>query len=447
MANAVINTFNNLDKTLFTTDKDTNAQVSVPGDFEMQDTGNLNFDTVLSRETGITEETTNNEGSLNIKTLGDIMDNNVVKSISEVISNTVKEIAGETALEGIITGIVETVETNIISNSTEETAQETTELAEETENTEEITNNTIINEDSTVNKENLIYPAVQESAVTLAMQTPVPNTKVQNNDIEAENDLEIELNFSNDNKQQTPAEFSPDKQQPKDVNTIVNNKTVNYIKDDEKISETKYQQKNVLDEKIVKDLNIEAVESQSAENSTSDNLMQNQSPQEQVIKAIINGDIKFDDKAIKTFATAQETVKTEVNSAKIIEQITKQLDNMHNSSKINMVLNPEKLGKLSLQIINGKDGLSAQLTVTTNEAKSLLMNGLDGLKETLLAYGVNIDNINIKLNESEKSSYNPDWTEQEGSRGGNKQGQSQKQKKEEKHFEQMMFELNNNDKV
>ena len=76
------------------------------------------------------------------------------------------------------------------------------------------------------------------------------------------------------------------------------------------------------------------------------------------------------------------------------------------------------------------------------------MNGLEGLKDNLLAHGVNIDNVSVKLEKTTESENPSDWTEQEGSRGGNKQQGSQKQKKDdEKPFEQMMFELNKNDKV
>jgi flagellar hook-length control protein FliK len=113
-----------------------------------------------------------------------------------------------------------------------------------------------------------------------------------------------------------------------------------------------------------------------------------------------------------------------------------------------MVLNPGTLGKVNLQLVNTKDGLTAQFTITTQEARELLMKGISGLKDSLLSQGVSVDNISVKMEEQNKSDSNYDWTEQEGSRGGNKQQSSQKQQKEqEKPFEQMMFELNNDDKV
>ena len=99
----------------------------------------------------------------------------------------------------------------------------------------------------------------------------------------------------------------------------------------------------VVDEKIVKELNVEVVDGEnSSKDSSSDDLMQNQTPQEHSIKAMIQSDTKFENTIlnIKTI----EIKPAEVSSAKIIEQISKQLENMYNNSKLNIVLNPEKLG-------------------------------------------------------------------------------------------------------
>ena len=194
---------------------------------------------------------------------------------------------------------------------------------------------------------------------------------------------------------------------------------------------------DVVNENIVKELNIEVVSAQSAEAEASfGDLMQNQSPQEQAARVMIQGDVKFDATAEKVME--KMTVKpTTITPNKIIEQITKQLDGMVNNSKLNMVLNPGSLGKVNLQLMNTKDGLMAQFTVTTQDVKDILLKGLDGLKESLLAQGVNIDNVTVKLEEAD-SEYHLDYTEQEGSRGGNKQQGSKQQKENEKTFEELM---------
>ena len=77
-----------------------------------------------------------------------------------------------------------------------------------------------------------------------------------------------------------------------------------------------------------------------------------------------------------------------------------------------------------------------------------IMKGLDGLKDTLVSHGVSVDNVTVKLNDTQESEYNTDWTEQEGSRGGNKEQNPQREQRDKEQFEKMMsFIENENGKV
>lgn len=199
----------------------------------------------------------------------------------------------------------------------------------------------------------------------------------------------------------------------------------------------------LVDEDTLKELNIESIEVETSnDDASSDDFMQNQTPEEHGIKAMLNTQSDFAEIKAETQASAQTTQKTsqvsQTTSDKIIEQISKQMENLQNGSRVNLIMNPESLGKVSIQLINTEEGLSAQFTVATQDAKNLIMKGLDGLKETLLAHGVNVDNVTVKLNEAQDSEYNSDWTEQEGSRGGNKEQNQSRQNKEQEDFEQMM---------
>lgn len=200
----------------------------------------------------------------------------------------------------------------------------------------------------------------------------------------------------------------------------------------------------IVDEDVLNELNIESVEAETSDDKGSD-LMQNQSPQEQGIKALIQADIpEFSEvKTNEVQATAKTSTAQEIaNPSKIIEQISKQMEGMKSGSRVNMILNPESLGKVEIQLINTKEGLSAQFTVATQDAKNLLLKGLDGLKETLAMHGVSIDNVSVKLNESQESKYNSDWTEQENSKGGNKEQNSGREKRDKSEFEQAMSDFN-----
>lgn len=218
--------------------------------------------------------------------------------------------------------------------------------------------------------------------------------------------------------------------------------------------ETEQSLEDIIDEDQLKELKIESIEAETSDSTGEDDIMQNQTPEEQGVKAMLQADadfaeVKTDAKPAQTVQnTTKPTSSSEVTSNKIIEQITKQMEGMYNGSKINMVLNPESLGKVSIQLINTKEGLSAQFTVATQEARNLIMKGLDGLKDTLMSHGVSVDNVSVKINDAQESEYNADWTEQEGSRGGNKEQGSQKEQRGKEQFEQMMsFIENENGKV
>lgn len=194
-----------------------------------------------------------------------------------------------------------------------------------------------------------------------------------------------------------------------------------------------------LDEDMLKDLNIESMSSES-DSTDGDSLLRNQSPQEQAVKLMIHNEIETFEVKLPSQPSQPVVHKTvEVNPGKILEQITRQMEALNNGSKVNIVLNPESLGKVNIQLINTKEGLSAMFTVTTQEARDLLMKGVDGLKDNLLSHGVSVDNVSIKISDAQKSEYNSDWTEQEGSRGGNKgQQEPRKEEKEKGLFEKTM---------
>ncbi len=254
----------------------------------------------------------------------------------------------------------------------------------------------------------------------------------QSDNIESVRDV---LNFDKISNMLESSEVSSD-----EVQTVSELQTA--PKETEENIDTKIE--DIIDDEQLKELNIESLEAESSETGdNSSDLMNQQTPEEQGVKAMLQTDADFSLEVkteIKPTTNVQNTAKTlsEANPGRIIEQISKQLENMTSGSKVNIVLNPESLGKVSLQLINTKEGLSAQFTVATQEARNLIMKGLDGLKDTLLAHGVSVDNVSVKMNDTQDTSYNADWTEQEGSRGGNKEQGARKGQQEREDFEQMM---------
>ena len=417
MAQALFNNLNNI-KDEISSVKD----VLSKGNAEI-----LNFESILDSQTLQENENSHNDTETE--------QNSAISNLTECLSTVLNEVIGETAIE---------MATDTINSDITVDVTENEDLIPTNEIEENNTQNITINEDPTLNRE--LIDTLENSANTTVLQSHIQKFQ----QVIAENDdTGIISKDSTDTRQENQnlasQIFKNLDSSKESKNSAILTTSVEKNNTDTKTNSSKLN--DYINEKVVKDLNIESVDNESTSNQyDSENLMQNQTPQEQVVKAMIHGELKFES-VIKVSQTQNGQPSSEITSTKIIEQITKQLDGLCNSSKLNIILNPESLGKIALQIINSKDGLLAQFTVTTQDAMNSLLKGIETLRESLIAQGVSVDNVVVKLNESNDSEQHFDWTEQEGSRGGNKQQGSKQQKEQEKHFEQMMFEINNNDKV
>lgn len=148
---------------------------------------------------------------------------------------------------------------------------------------------------------------------------------------------------------------------------------------------------------------------------------------------------------VKTTASASNSVN--ISKEDVLAQIHSKLQMMNSTSnaKLTMVLNPESLGKVSIQLMNTKDGLTAELQVASQTVKDILDSNLSNLKDTLSAQGVQVNDMSVKVSQSENNA-DMDYTEQEGN-GGNKQEQDKRhqEQEKEKEFEKMFSKFQNDE--
>ena len=148
---------------------------------------------------------------------------------------------------------------------------------------------------------------------------------------------------------------------------------------------------------------------------------------------------------VKTTASASNSVN--ISKEDVLAQIHSKLQMMNSTSnaKLTMVLNPESLGKVSIQLMNTKDGLTAELQVASQVVKDILDSNLSNLKDTLSAQGVRVNDMSVKVSQSENNA-DMDYTEQEGN-GGNKQEQDKRhqEQEKEKEFEKMFSRFQNDE--
>ena len=105
--------------------------------------------------------------------------------------------------------------------------------------------------------------------------------------------------------------------------------------------------------------------------------------------------------------TAQKTPQTnDLQDVDIIDQIRAKfaVNSAKGMQRMVIGLTPESLGKLTIEIAKGENGLSAQIFAESAQAKELLDKNLDGLKSTLQAQGVSVNNLNVKVAEAGRSS-------------------------------------------
>lgn len=149
---------------------------------------------------------------------------------------------------------------------------------------------------------------------------------------------------------------------------------------------------------------------------------------------------------VGTQTTASASNQVNISKEDVLAQIHSKLQMMNSTSnaKLTMVLNPESLGKVSIQLMNTKDGLTAELQVASQAVKDILDSNLSNLKDTLSAQGVQVNDMSVKVSQSENNA-DMDYTEQEGN-GGNKQEQEKRHQEQEKEKEfEKMFSMFQND--
>ena len=150
---------------------------------------------------------------------------------------------------------------------------------------------------------------------------------------------------------------------------------------------------------------------------------------------------------VGTQTTASASNQVNISKEDVLAQIHSKLQMMNSTSnaKLTMVLNPESLGKVSIQLINTKDGLTAELQVASQSVKDILDSNLSNLKDTLSAQGVQVNDMSVKVFQSENNA-DMDYTEQEGN-GGNKQEQEKRhqEQEQEKEFEKMFSKFQNDE--
>ena len=144
--------------------------------------------------------------------------------------------------------------------------------------------------------------------------------------------------------------------------------------------------------------------------------------------------------SLASTSSAQNMQSVNISKEDVIAQIHNKLQalNSTTNTKLTMVLNPESLGKVQIQLANSREGVTAEFLVSSQGVKDILDSSLTQLKETLSAQGVHVNDVSVKVSTPQNPSQ-MDYTEQEGSNSNkqNQEGHQQREKDEQGAFDDM----------
>lgn len=281
---------------------------------------------------------------------------------------------------------------------------------------------------------------------TVSEDVTITNSSDITDNLIADTEGEKDVNLANDSVSSDNTSDTQDSEQVVEVdnntdslmeenNSSSEDNTQNSKQDENLNSDDKSElKKNVFASTVSED--VEATDIQTDTNTTTVETM-----------SVHKGHTQQVSMTVGSQTTASATNHANISKEDVLAQIHSKLQMMNstNNAKLTMILNPESLGKVSIQLLNTKDGLTAEMQVASQAVKDILDSNLSNLKDTLSAQGVQVNEVSVKVSQSENNA-EMDYTEQEGN-GGNKQ-ESNKQNQEqdkEKEFEKMFSMFENNE--
>lgn len=310
------------------------------------------------------------------------------------LENQIPQIKADTAVKA------QNIDTDELLNVSDTEPEVTSTVSKETINNVKPENNT----DVTVKtaKESLaadtsrltvnIEQDVQEEPVIIDTKPVTPlDTKQQESDLEIKVTDEVASQVRDNN-----------------VTGIENKDTTSKVKD--KAVETMTALKD-------KDTTVVDVKTSNSDNNTESSLSQNNANETVAKLNVQNNNVvsahidsaesfvnKLDTQLSMNQGAQRETVQ--LNQNDILSQMNAKFEQLQqqSSNKVSIVLQPESLGKVSVEIMNTKEGIVAKMTAENHQVKELFDKSLESLKSSLAAQGVNVNSI--KVESAQESSNN-----------------------------------------
>jgi len=377
------------------------------------------------------------------------------EAVSEINNITKTEVTENTDPNNIIiAGQNNIINANIIPN-TEQQQQIT---SDKTAKTNVSLQNNIIAELSTDTLENNLPEELTD------VQKQIANEKIINK--QAENLLQkqpVEVGEENSEDQPEVAKINPEElkkteakindqqiKQTQKPEILASEEVLNKLNN--QIKQTQIETLKPVSEKLAETINnqdakpvITNVEiNNSSSKMTSDDKNQNQKQNQQELKTNINQNQttlpnednlqKIDLQKTSQFDKILNTKQTQTLENSVLNQLKDKISSdSAGKSQVNIILKPENLGKVNINLVSQNGVLTAQITAENHQVKDILNKGLEILRQNMAEQGINVGKmvVNVQepnsLNQNMNSEQNSKNFEQANSNTSNMNYHSDKQ--------------------
>jgi len=344
------------------------------------------------------------------------------EDISEVNNTTKTEVAENTdPNNNIIAEQNNILNVNIIPNTIQQ-QQITTNISLQNNNTAELTTATLENnlpeELTDIQKQIANEKIINKQAENLLQQQPTEAEEESSEDqpkiakINPEDLKKTETKITDQaiKQVQKPEILASEEVLNKLNNTIKPPQTETLKPVSEKLAETI----NNQDAKPVI-TNIEV--NNSSSKMTSDDKSQNQKQAQQELKTNINQNHtalpnednlqKIDLQKTSQFDKILNAKQPQTLENSVLNQLKDKISSdASGKSQVNIILKPENLGKVNINLVSQNGVLTAQITAENHQVKDILNKGLEILRQNMADQGINVGKMVVNVQESNSSNQN-----------------------------------------
>lgn len=331
----------------------------------------------------------------------DVSDKNQVKEILTLLQNVQENFLGEN--ENI--DVKEQVETLI-----KEINDNPISLVNLSQNIETLANEIKTKLNETEQNNGFVLDNTSDTSdVILKSENNNQNQNFLNNKNNGSSENELfdnkkELTFDDINNNQNETDIDIDLENVKVKTASTSRVDVKNI--EENLQKSVYTQE-IMDEMMV-EVDIKTIPSQSGALSVSDEIAKMAIGESNALNSSnsIHGSITYDasnsNAIIKNPASLIKMSQTQnTNSASmedILNQIGSKITQMQNGSaqKLTMILRPNDLGRLSIELTQNQNGLSTQILAQNEDVRAYIEKNINSLRQQLSDAGVNVNSIQIK---------------------------------------------------